>query len=186
MYAKHCRMYVIYFKKFFLQYTRGGSRGRGARAPYFWQSQFYFLHCIQCLKNIFEIEFGFHSGRNPRSFWKCGGCTRVCVNRNRGRYCFFLLCKGPFWMISEAILIPKIYARLQEIASNFSKFSGKALQTHRRRSRLRHSVRGFAPLLGPLFPKFLDPPLYTVAMLHFGVYISWLYALWYKSVGGYF
>jgi len=27
-------------------------------------------------------------------------------------------------MISEAILIPKIYARLQEIASNFSKFSG--------------------------------------------------------------
>jgi len=29
-------------------------------------------------------------------------------------------------MISEAILIPKIYARLQEIASNFSKFSGEA------------------------------------------------------------
>jgi len=27
-------------------------------------------------------------------------------------------------MISDAILIPKIYARLQEIASNFSKFSG--------------------------------------------------------------
>jgi len=27
-------------------------------------------------------------------------------------------------MIFEAILIPKIYARLQEIASNFSKFSG--------------------------------------------------------------
>jgi len=27
-------------------------------------------------------------------------------------------------MISEAILIPKIYARLQEIAANFSKFSG--------------------------------------------------------------
>jgi len=29
-------------------------------------------------------------------------------------------------MISEAILIPKIYASLQEIASNFSKFSGEA------------------------------------------------------------
>jgi len=29
-------------------------------------------------------------------------------------------------MISEAILIPKIYARLQEIACNFSKFSGEA------------------------------------------------------------
>jgi len=32
-------------------------------------------------------------------------------------------------MISEAILIPKIYARLQEIASNFSKFYGEAPQT---------------------------------------------------------
>jgi len=29
-------------------------------------------------------------------------------------------------MISEAILIPKIYAILQEIASNFSEFSGEA------------------------------------------------------------
>jgi len=62
-------------------------------------------------------------------------------------------------MISEAILIPKIYARLQEIASNFSKFSGGGPQTPRRRSRLRRSVRGFALLLAPLFPKFLDPPL---------------------------
>jgi len=59
-------------------------------------------------------------------------------------------------MISEAILIPKIYARLQEIASNFSKFSGEAPQTHRRRSRLRRSVRGFALLSDPPFPKFLD------------------------------
>jgi len=32
--------------------------------------------------------------------------------------------KTQFWMTSEAILIPKIYARLQEITSNFSKFSG--------------------------------------------------------------
>jgi len=92
-------------------------------------------------KNMFEIEFEFYSGRNPRSFWKCGGCMRVCVNRNRGRYCF-CSAKAPFRMISEAILIPKIYARLQEIASNFSKFSGEAP--------CRRSVRGFAPLPGPL------------------------------------
>jgi len=32
-------------------------------------------------------------------------------------------------MIFEAILIPKVYARLQEIASNFSKFSGGGPQT---------------------------------------------------------
>jgi len=49
-------------------------------------------------------------------------------------------------MISKAILIPKIYARLQEIASNVSKFSGAGPQTPRRRL-----VRGFAPLPGPPF-----------------------------------
>jgi len=32
-------------------------------------------------------------------------------------------------MISESILIPKIYARLQEMVSNFSKFSGGGPQT---------------------------------------------------------
>jgi len=42
--------------------------------------------------------------------------------------------------------MPKIYARLQEIASNFSKFSGEA---PRRRSRFRRSVRYFAPLPFP-------------------------------------
>jgi len=41
----------------------------------------------------------------------------------------FCSAKAQFWMISEAILIAKIYARLQEIASNFSKFSGEAFQT---------------------------------------------------------
>jgi len=53
-------------------------------------------------------------------------------------------------MISEVNLIPKIYARLQEIASNFSKISGGDPQTLRRRSRLRRSVQGFAPLPAPL------------------------------------
>jgi len=53
------------------------------------------------------------------------GCMRVCVNRNRGRCCFIGSAKVPFRMISEAILIPKIYARLQEIVSNLSKFYGE-------------------------------------------------------------
>jgi len=90
--------------------------GPGAQAPYFWKSQFYFLHCIQCLKTIFEIEFWFYSGWNPRSFWKCGGvCGRVCVSvwshrptRQISRFFYlisvgfeivaatvFLFCKGP-------------------------------------------------------------------------------------------
>jgi len=64
----------------------------------------------------------------------------------------FLICNGPILndRLSEAIVIPKIYARLQEIASNFSKFSGGGPQTPHRRSRLRRSVRGFAPLPAPL------------------------------------
>jgi len=54
----------------------------------------------------------------------------------------FCSAKAQFWMIYDAILIPKIYARLQEIASNFSKknFLGGGPQTPRRRSRLRRSV----------------------------------------------
>jgi len=71
-----------------------------------------------------EIEFGFYSGGNPRSFWKCGGVCE-CVNRNRGRYCF-LFSKGPILNDIRGHSDPKIYARLQEIASNFSKFSGEA------------------------------------------------------------
>jgi len=106
----------------------------GAGYPYFWQSQFnIFLHCIQCLKNVFEIEFGFYSGWNPRSFWKCGGvCARVWIEIVAATV--FCSAKAQFWVISEAILIPKIYARLQVIASNFSKFSAGGPQTPRRRS----------------------------------------------------
>jgi len=74
---------------------RGGSRGaRGQGPPIFDKVNLIFDIVYNVWKNIFEIEFGFYSGRNPRSFWKCGGCTRVCVNRNRGRYCF-LFSKGP-------------------------------------------------------------------------------------------
>jgi len=113
---------------YYINITRGGS-------PYFWQSQFYFLHCIgglQCLqKYIFELEFGFYSGRSPRSFWEYGGCMRVCVNRNRGRYCF-LFCKGPIFNYIRGHSDPK---NICQIAEN----------------RIRRSVRGFALLPGPHF-----------------------------------
>jgi len=60
------------------QWRIQGARGPGSR--YFWQSQFnsFTLYTVSG-KNIFEIEFGFYSGQNPRSFWKCEGCMRVCV-----------------------------------------------------------------------------------------------------------
>jgi len=57
-------------------------------------------------------------------------------------------------MISEVILISKICARLQEIASNFSKMSGEAPRP------LAFDARfGASPLYRVPFPKFLDPPL---------------------------
>jgi len=83
--------------------------------------------------------------------------SNIGVFRNRGRYCF-LFCKGPILNDIRGYSDPK-YARLQEIASNFSKFSGGGPQNPHQRSRLRRSVRGFAPLPGLPFPKFLDPPL---------------------------
>jgi len=63
-------------------------------------------------------------------------------------------------MISEAILISKTYARLQKIASNFSKkIWGEARRPHRR-SRFRRSVRGFAPLPGSPFQNLGSAPAY--------------------------
>jgi len=61
-------------------------------------------------------------------------------------------------MISEAILIPKIYARLQEIASNFSKFSGGGPQTPAGARAIGARFGASPPYRAP-FPKFLDPPL---------------------------
>jgi len=103
---------------------------------------------------MFEIEFGFYSGRNSRSFWKCGGCMRVCVNRNRGRYCF-VFSKGQILNDIRGHSDPKIYARLQEIASNFLKFFGETPAGPRAFS----VWFGASPPYRAPFPKFLDPPL---------------------------
>jgi len=99
---------------------------------------FYIVYSVW--KNIFEIEF--YSGRNPRSFGSMGGVC-VCVWIEIVAATVFCSVKAPYWMISEAILIPKIYARLHKIASNFFKFSGEASR--------RRSVRDFTPLPDPPF-----------------------------------
>jgi len=59
-------------------------------------------------------------------------------------------------MISEAILIPKIYARLQEIASNFSKFAGGGPPDPPPALVLSALGSGLRPFTGPPFPKFLE------------------------------
>jgi len=46
---------VLFFSILFCQCPGGGGP-----AAYFWQSQFYFLHCIECLKKIFlKLNFDF-------------------------------------------------------------------------------------------------------------------------------
>jgi len=68
-------------------------------------------------------------------------------------------------MISEAILIPKIYARLQEIASNFSKFSGGGHPDAPPAVAPSALGSGLRPLTGPSFQKFLDPPLIIMKIM---------------------
>jgi len=83
-------------------------------------------------------------------------------------------------MISEAILIPKIYARLQEIASNFSKFSGGGPPDPPPALAPSALVSGLRPLTGPPFPNFLDPPLLKyVAALPWEV-LEMYFMLYYK------
>jgi len=76
--------------------------------------------------------------------------------RNRGRYCFFVLQRPNF--DSEAILIPKIYARLQEITSNFLKNFWGGPQTPVGARAFGARFWALPPYRAP-FPKFLDPPL---------------------------
>jgi len=71
--------------------------------------------------------------------------------------------KGPILNDTEAILIPKIYARLQEIASNFSKFCGGSPPDSPPALAFSALGSGLRPLTGPPFPKFVDSPLYMVS-----------------------
>jgi len=55
----------------------GGARG--AHPLFLAKSILFFTLYTMSEKHIFEIEFGFYGGRNPRNFWKCGGvCVCVC------------------------------------------------------------------------------------------------------------
>jgi len=70
-------------------------RIQGARPLYFWQSQFSsFTLYTMSENNIFEIEFGFIVVEIRKVSGSVGVYACVCVNRNRGRYCF-LSSKGP-------------------------------------------------------------------------------------------
>jgi len=88
--------------------------GRGARAPYFWQSQFYFITLHAMSEKIFlKLNFDFIVAQIRGVFGSVGCIMRVCVCdpigpqisrflsniggfRNRGRYCFFLLQRPNF------------------------------------------------------------------------------------------
>jgi len=72
----------------------GGSRGPGGPEPppIFGKVSFIFYIVYNVWKNIFEIEFGFYSGRNPRSF-----CKYACVCESKWwPLLFFCSVKAPF------------------------------------------------------------------------------------------
>jgi len=150
-----------------ITHLRGGSRGS---ATIFGKVNLFFFTFYTMSEKIFlKSNFDFIVAEIRGVFLEVWGCARVCV-----RLCdpiglhdksvvFYLISvgfeivaatvfcsvKAQFWMISDAILIPKIYARLHEIASNFSKIFWGRPQTPRRRSRL----RGLCPLTGPPISK---------------------------------
>jgi len=70
--------------------ARGGSRG--AHRLFLAKSILFATFYTMSEKIFLKLNLDFIVAE-IQSFWKCGGCMRVCVNRNRGRYCF-LFCKG--------------------------------------------------------------------------------------------
>jgi len=104
-------------------------------------------------KNIYEIEFKFYSGRNPRSFSKCGG-VRVCVNGNRGRYCF-LFCKGPILNDIRGHSDPKNICQIAENRIYFFKIFWGGPPDPALALAPSALGSGLRPLTAP-FPKFLD------------------------------
>jgi len=145
-------------------------RIQGGGPPYFSQSQFYFLHCIQCLKIFLKLNFDFIVAEIQGIFGSVGVYACVCVSvwsdrstrqisrflsnmggfRNRGRYCF-LFSKGPILNDIRRHSDPQNIRQIAGDRIKFFKNSGGGPQTPRRRSRLRRSVRGFAPLPAPPF-----------------------------------
>jgi len=66
----------------------------GGPAPLFWQSQFYFLKLYTMSEKLFlKLNLDIIVAEIRGVFGSVGDVC-VCVNRNRGRYCF-LLSKGP-------------------------------------------------------------------------------------------
>jgi len=76
---------------------------------------------------------------------------RVCVNQNRGRYCF-LFSKGPLINDIRGHSHPKNICQIARNRIYFFKIFWGGLPPAL-------AVRGFTPLPGSPFPKFLDPPL---------------------------
>jgi len=73
----------------------GGTRGAQEARPRFGESQFNFFTLYTMSEQIFlKLNLAFIVAAIRGVFGSVGVYACVCVNRNRGRYCF-LLCKGP-------------------------------------------------------------------------------------------
>jgi len=104
----------------------------GARPPIYLAKSIWFFYIVYNVWKIFlKLNLDFIVAEIRGVFGSVRVYACVCVNRNRGRY-RFLFSKGPILNDIRGHSDPKIYARLQEIASNFLKISGGGPQTSRR------------------------------------------------------
>jgi len=162
---------------------RNQGRIAGARASLFLAKSVLFLYIVYNVwKNIFEIEFWFYSGRNPRSFWKCGGClrARVCVcvipwayTTNQSFFYLisvgfeivaatvFLFCKGP---ILRPFWSQKYMPDCRKSHLIFQNFLGKAPRPPAGARAFGARFGALPPYLAP-FPKFLDPPMIAITII---------------------
>jgi len=138
--------------------------GRGARPLFLAKSILFFTLYTMSEKIFLKLNFDFIVAEIRGVFGSVGVYACVWSHRPTRQISRFYLISAGFKIVaatvffvlqrhnfdSEAILIPKIYVRLQEITSNFSKFSGEP-------NRLPAGARAFGAWFGaspPCRPPF--------------------------------
>jgi len=154
MASSHSQEDVGPFSLFLHSVTQGRIQG-GLGAPIFGKVNFIFYIVYNVWRNIFEIEFGFYSGRNPRNFWKCGGVS-VCVwIEIVAATVFFVLQRPHFEWYPRPFWSQKYMPDCRKSHLIFQNFLGRPPA----------GARAFGAWFGAStpywapFPKFLDPPL---------------------------
>jgi len=131
--------------------SRGGSRGWPGPPPIFGKVNFIFFTLYTMSEKIFlKLNLDFIVAEIRGVFGIVGGVC-MCVNRNRGRYCFFFVHQRPnFEWYPRPCWSQKYMPDWRKSHLIFKNFLGEAPRPPRQRLRLRRSVQDFTLLPGPL------------------------------------